>query len=126
MIYLVMLSYGMVAFLLPIIGSASDRAVQVVIDLAVSSRVRLGLSSPATYADAFRLLARAGLIPAELAERLGRAAGFRNVVADAYGRTRPATCPRRGDRGDQRACRFGRVPGCVSTPARTAGPGSRR
>jgi uncharacterized protein YutE (UPF0331/DUF86 family) len=58
--------------------------VQVVIDLVVSSCVRLGLGSPPTYADAFRMLAGARLIPSELAQRLGRAAGFHNLVLHAY------------------------------------------
>lgn len=62
------------------------QAVQVVIDLAVSSCVRLGLGSPPTYADAFRQLADAGIIAPDLAERLARAAGFRNLVVHAYGR----------------------------------------
>ncbi len=60
------------------------QAVQVVIDLAVSSCVRLGLGSPPTYAEAFRILAGAGLISDELAQRLARAAGFRNLVVHAY------------------------------------------
>jgi len=60
-------------------------AVQVVIDLAVSSCVRLGLGSPPTYADAFRLLADADDIPSDLAGRLVRAAGFRNLLVHAYG-----------------------------------------
>jgi uncharacterized protein YutE (UPF0331/DUF86 family) len=62
------------------------QAVQVVIDLAVSSCVRLGLGSPPTYADAFRQLAEARIISPELADRLARAAGFRNLVVHAYGR----------------------------------------
>jgi len=61
------------------------QAIQVVIDLAVSSCVRLGLGSPATYADAFRRLGDAGVIPGELADRLVRAAGFRNLLLHAYG-----------------------------------------
>lgn len=60
------------------------QAVQVVIDLAVSSCVKLGLGSPPTYGDAFRLLAGRGLIEPELADRLARAAGFRNLVVHAY------------------------------------------
>ncbi len=60
------------------------QAVQIVIDMAVSACVRLGLGSPASYGEAFRKLASAGLIDATLAERLTRAAGFRNVVAHAY------------------------------------------
>ena len=62
------------------------QAVQIVIDLAMSTAVRLGLGSPPTYGDAFRLLAEAGVIDAGLAERLARAAGFRNLIVHAYGR----------------------------------------
>lgn len=60
------------------------QAVQLVLDLATSSCVRLALGTPATYAEAFLKLAAAGIIAPELAERLGRAAGFRNVVAHEY------------------------------------------
>ena len=60
------------------------QAVQIVIDLAVSSCVRLGLGSPPTYGDAFRKLAADGVLGAALAERLVRAAGFRNLVVHAY------------------------------------------
>ncbi len=61
------------------------QAVQVVIDLAVSSCVRLGLGSPPTYADAFGRLAEAGILPVDLSVRLARAAGFRNLVVHGYG-----------------------------------------
>ena len=60
------------------------QAVQIVIDLAVSTCVRLGHGSPASYGDAFHKLASAGVIDSALADRLTRAAGFRNVVAHAY------------------------------------------
>jgi uncharacterized protein YutE (UPF0331/DUF86 family) len=60
------------------------QAVQVVIDLAVSTCVKSGLGSPTSYAEVFRKLSRAGSIEAGLSERLTRAAGFRNVVAHAY------------------------------------------
>jgi uncharacterized protein YutE (UPF0331/DUF86 family) len=60
------------------------QAVQLVLDLATASCIRLRLGTPATYAEAFLKLSEAGLIPRELAERLGRAAGFRNVVAHEY------------------------------------------
>lgn len=62
------------------------QATQVVIDLAVSTCVRLGLGSPPTYGDAFRDLATAGVIDNELAHRLAGAAGFRNLVVHAYAR----------------------------------------
>jgi uncharacterized protein YutE (UPF0331/DUF86 family) len=62
------------------------QAVQIVIDLAVSACLHLKLGTPSTYADAFRRLADAGHVDPALAERLERAAGFRNVVAHAYER----------------------------------------
>jgi uncharacterized protein YutE (UPF0331/DUF86 family) len=60
------------------------QATQIVIDLAVSLCVARGLGTPQSYADAFRRLDTAGLIEPVLADRLVRAAGFRNVVAHAY------------------------------------------
>ncbi len=62
------------------------QATQIVIDLAVSSCVALGAGTPQTYSDAFRKLAASGVIEPALADRLVRAAGFRNVVAHAYDR----------------------------------------
>lgn len=60
------------------------QAVQIVIDLAVSCCVAQGLGTPATYGDAFRMLGSHGLIDEDLAARLARAAGFRNVLVHAY------------------------------------------
>ena len=60
------------------------QAVQLVIDLAVALCVDLRLGAPASYGEAFRSLAAAGHVERELAERLVRAAGFRNAVAHAY------------------------------------------
>ena len=62
------------------------QATQIVIDLAVSACVALGSGTPQSYADAFRRLQAAGFIEAALADRLVRAAGFRNLVAHAYER----------------------------------------
>ncbi len=60
------------------------QATQIVIDLAMRTSLAMNLGTPSSYADAFRRLEAAGVVPAELAERLARAAGFRNVVAHAY------------------------------------------
>jgi uncharacterized protein YutE (UPF0331/DUF86 family) len=60
------------------------QATQIVIDLAVSACVAHGSGTPQSYADAFRRLQAAAIIDAALADRLVRAAGFRNVVAHAY------------------------------------------
>ena len=62
------------------------QAIQVVIDLATASCVRLGLGSPPTYGDAFRRLAEAGVLDPQLGTRLARAAAFRNLLVHAYGR----------------------------------------
>jgi uncharacterized protein YutE (UPF0331/DUF86 family) len=42
------------------------------------------LPAPGTYGEAFRMRARERIIDEALAERLSRAAGFRNLVAHAY------------------------------------------
>ena len=60
------------------------QAVQLVIDLGISACVKLGLGTPPTYADAFRRLSAHGHLDPELADRLTRACGFRNLVAHAY------------------------------------------
>jgi uncharacterized protein YutE (UPF0331/DUF86 family) len=62
------------------------QATQIAIDLATSAAIALGAGTPQTYADAFRRLEHAVVIDPPLADRLVRAAGFRNVVAHAYER----------------------------------------
>lgn len=62
------------------------QATQIVIDMAVAACVAVGAGTPQSYADAFRRLQTADTIDVSLADRLVRAAGFRNVVAHAYER----------------------------------------
>ena len=62
------------------------QAVQIVIDLALAACIHFKLGTPASYAEAFRFLADDGKLEKDLAERLVRAAGFRNAVAHAYER----------------------------------------
>ncbi|MGH9335111.1 MAG: type VII toxin-antitoxin system HepT family RNase toxin [Vicinamibacteria bacterium] len=57
---------------------------QIVIDVAVALCVELHLGTPASYADVFRRLQGGGELPEDLAAKLVRATGFRNVVAHAY------------------------------------------
>jgi len=59
-------------------------AVQITIDLSMALCVRSGLGIPQTYRESFETLARARMLDPDLAERLARAAGFRNVIAHAY------------------------------------------
>ena len=61
------------------------QATQIAIDLALSVCVQLGLGTPQSYAGAFRLLQDHGVIESTLADNLVKAAGFRNIVAHAYG-----------------------------------------
>lgn len=60
------------------------QATQIVIDLAMAACLSMKLGTPSSYADAFRLLRQAAVIDGGLADRLVRAAGFRNLVAHAY------------------------------------------
>jgi uncharacterized protein YutE (UPF0331/DUF86 family) len=60
------------------------QAVQQVINLAMSLCASRGLAMPGKYREAFELLAADGVIDQDLAERLARAAGFRNAVAHTY------------------------------------------
>jgi len=57
-----------------------------VIDVALALCVQMNLGTPSTYADAFKRLADANHLEPELAGRLTKAAGFRNLVARAYDR----------------------------------------
>ncbi len=59
-------------------------AIQAALDVAshVVSDERLG--EPRTNRDMFALLAQRGLLPVELTDRLGRMAGFRNVLVHGY------------------------------------------
>jgi uncharacterized protein YutE (UPF0331/DUF86 family) len=59
-------------------------AIQAALDVAshIMSDERLG--EPRTNRDLFTFLARQGHLPGELADRLGRMAGFRNVLVHGY------------------------------------------
>jgi uncharacterized protein YutE (UPF0331/DUF86 family) len=69
-----------------------ERFVEHTLQLAIQAALDVGshlvsdqrLGEPETSRDVFRLLARAGILPAELAVRLERMAGFRNVVVHVY------------------------------------------
>ncbi len=61
-----------------------QQAVQACLDLAVHVCADDNLGAPATYAEAFSLLSRAGRITPELARRLAGAAGLRNIIVHQY------------------------------------------
>lgn len=67
---------------------AVERILTQVVDLAVAvnghlASARLG-TGPSSYRDSFRLAARAGALPAELADRLLPSVGMRNVLTHEY------------------------------------------
>ena len=82
------------------------QAIQIVIDLAVSACIHLKLGAPATYADTFHRLAAAGHLEHDLAARLVRAAGFRNVIAHAYAQLDMARVHRAASEGPTDLMRF--------------------
>jgi uncharacterized protein YutE (UPF0331/DUF86 family) len=63
-----------------------QRACEASIDLAMHVVRRRRLGVPQETRDAFRLLQESGVIPAELADRLMRMVGFRNVALHDYRR----------------------------------------
>lgn len=60
------------------------RAVQICVDLAAHVIASRDMPAPDTMGQAFDALATAGLIPADLASRLKRAVGFRNLAVHNY------------------------------------------
>jgi uncharacterized protein YutE (UPF0331/DUF86 family) len=69
-----------------------ERFVEHTLQLAIQAALDVGshvvsderLGEPETGREVFRLLAKAGVVDAVLAERLERMAGFRNVVVHLY------------------------------------------
>jgi uncharacterized protein YutE (UPF0331/DUF86 family) len=69
-----------------------ERFVEHTLQLAIQAALDVGshivsddrLGEPETGRDVFRLLGKAGILPADLAGRLERMAGFRNVVVHLY------------------------------------------
>lgn len=63
-----------------------QRACETAIDLAMYVVRQKGLGLPQESRDAFALIEKAGLLPTELAGRLQRMVGFRNVAIHEYTR----------------------------------------
>jgi uncharacterized protein YutE (UPF0331/DUF86 family) len=61
-----------------------ERACEAAIGLAMRLVAQRGLGAPVARRDAFYLLSRAGLLPLDLATRLARMVGFRNIAVHAY------------------------------------------
>lgn len=59
-------------------------AIEACIDAAQHVVAAQGLGTPSSNAEAFRLLARAGVLPDDLAVSLAGSVGFRNVLVHGY------------------------------------------
>lgn len=60
-------------------------ALQDCTSLAVHWLADQGLDVPQTYGEVFRRLGEQNVVPADLADRLAAASGFRNLIAHQYG-----------------------------------------
>lgn len=67
-----------------IISVNLERAIQTTVDIASILLAERGEGTPATMGEAFPLLADSGIIPADLADRLRKAVGFRNISVHQY------------------------------------------
>ncbi|MGH8628759.1 MAG: type VII toxin-antitoxin system HepT family RNase toxin, partial [Gammaproteobacteria bacterium] len=67
-----------------IIAINLTRAVQLSVDIAAHVLSEAEGQAPGTMAQSFENLAHAGVIPAELAIRLKKAVGFRNIAVHNY------------------------------------------
>ena len=65
-------------------------AIEACLDIAHHVVAREGLRRPADHRDLFKILGEARIIPAELASRLEKMAGFRNLLVHAYLAVDPA------------------------------------
>ncbi len=64
-------------------GHAVQLAIQICIDVGAHLIAELGLEAPSDYRGVFENLQKAGLDP-QLADRLGDAAGMRNILVHDY------------------------------------------
>ncbi|MCK6528201.1 DUF86 domain-containing protein [Myxococcota bacterium] len=98
------------------------QAIQIVIDLALNATVRMGLGTPETFADAFRTLHHAGVLPADLAGRLVKAAGFRDLIVHAFDDLDMGVVYRAARAGPEDLRAFLGILAAGSTPAGDSGP----
>ncbi len=72
-----------------IVERTLQMAIEVCVDVANQVIADRGLRVPATYAEAFEVLAEAGLLDPAERDAMVRMAGFRNVVVHEYARIDP-------------------------------------
>lgn len=77
-----------------IVERTLQMAIEACIDVASHAVSDRGLPVPSTYAETFETLARAGLLPPDLARVMADMTGFRNIVVHDYTRVDAATVVR--------------------------------
>ena len=81
-----------------------QRAVQAMIDVAAHVVASEALGTPDSLGASFTLLERAGILDGELAERMRRMTGFRNVAVHEYRRSSIPPCSKRSCASDSAIC----------------------
>jgi len=61
-----------------------ERAVQLAVDLAAMRVAELDARAPQTMGESFAILAEAGVLSNQTAERMQKAVGFRNIAVHSY------------------------------------------
>lgn len=61
-----------------------ERAVQLTVDLAAMRVAELDARAPQTMGESFAILAKAGVLSNQTAERMQKAVGFRNIAVHSY------------------------------------------
>ena len=69
-----------------IVERTLQMAIETCVDVATHVIADLRLRIPATYAEAFEILAEAGLLEPDLEQAMVRMTGFRNVIVHEYTR----------------------------------------
>lgn len=67
-----------------IIALNLSRAVQISVDIAAHIIAGMNVTAPETMGQAFEVLAQQQLLSVELAEKLKKAVGFRNIAVHSY------------------------------------------
>ena len=67
-----------------IIAVNLERCVQLCVDICLMMLAEKNTAVPATMAEGFSMLADTGIIAGEIASRMAKAAGFRNIAVHAY------------------------------------------
>jgi len=77
-------AFGSEPHVLTVAERHAQVAAQAALDIADHIIAAAGWPMPTSYADAFRIVSREGLVPLDLGDRLVRLAGLRNILVHLY------------------------------------------